>query len=265
MARRRNDKARNAIARNAYRLFLKHGYQGTRYDDIAVASSVQKTNVQYYFPKKETLLVDMYREILDESNKAVDTLDLGNSDPYLNNFIVSQVYFAFVLKDAPMRRLTLDALSSRSVTDQLLKADEEWSLSTLHLKDGKEDLVAEMHLFVGGGVYDYLYRQLSNDIVPDPFHVAYRPMSTFWTSVFEFPEGNRDKTLQALRVSDEYLDRASELISQHFEDCILQGLSSETTESLVGRRDPAHKSFLRGMSLLSTAKAVSRTRYRGGR
>lgn len=57
---------REKIVRTANRLFKKNGYEKTGVRDIAKASGISLSNLQYYYPKKVLIMSDVYNLVISK-------------------------------------------------------------------------------------------------------------------------------------------------------------------------------------------------------
>ena len=64
MARPRNDELRQTILDAAFAQFLTKGYANTRLRDIAEACGISMSLLQYYYPKRVNLVVDIFYDLI---------------------------------------------------------------------------------------------------------------------------------------------------------------------------------------------------------
>jgi AcrR family transcriptional regulator len=77
---------RQAILGNASELFARKGYHGTTIDEIVQATGIAKGTFYIYFDSKEALLLEVVRQLVDETMKQID-LKLSNGED--RDFITS--------------------------------------------------------------------------------------------------------------------------------------------------------------------------------
>lgn len=164
MARPKNEENKDRIARSAYGLFLERGYEATTYQAIADRCGIKRALVQHYFPTKADLAIAFFDAVLDETVEALRAGGMESGDRLRDTFLVGQVFFAFFLRDESGRRLILDILASRALTEEVLAFNYRWGMDFLGVpreartEEQVDDIVSAM-----GGFYEYLYRRLSAD------------------------------------------------------------------------------------------------------
>ncbi|MGQ9475664.1 MAG: TetR family transcriptional regulator [Actinomycetota bacterium] len=68
----KGDDRRKKIIANAARLFSAKGYHGTTVDDIVQATGIAKGTFYLYFESKEELLVEVIKNLIDETMQRID-------------------------------------------------------------------------------------------------------------------------------------------------------------------------------------------------
>jgi len=94
VAQSRAERARQQrahIAGTAHRLFLARGFERTSYQDIAREAGVERPLVQYYFPKKDGLVLELMDTLLRASERAA-LPHLAVDDVFVHLHLVAQVY-----------------------------------------------------------------------------------------------------------------------------------------------------------------------------
>lgn len=155
---------RERIETAAFGLFRECGYRLTSYSKIAEASGVGRPLVQYYFPKKEDLATGFVLTIMRETSMLVDAAD----EPLVSVTRLGQVYYSFLLADAPMKRLTLDLLSSRQVTSRVTAANAEYTIPAFQGMQGNPEILRQASIRATGGIYELLFIGLENNQEFDP-------------------------------------------------------------------------------------------------
>ncbi|GAC14730.1 TetR family transcriptional regulator C-terminal domain-containing protein [Aliiglaciecola lipolytica] len=81
--------------------FAKHGFKGTRIQQVADRACLPKTNVLYYFKSKENLYLAVLQQILDEWNSVFDHAT-KEDDPaeVLAKYIAEKMEFSLTRPDA---------------------------------------------------------------------------------------------------------------------------------------------------------------------
>lgn len=163
MPRPKNTENRARVARTAFGLFLELGYEETTYQAIAEGCGVKRAVVQHYFPTKTDLALGFFQTVLTETVAVLSEADpaWGAREASRNLFLVGQGFFGFLLKDARTRRLTLDILGSRVLTEEVLVFNFQWGMGFLGVPADRqtENQMDEAALAMGG-FYELLYRCL---------------------------------------------------------------------------------------------------------
>ena len=162
-------KTEQEILELAFRLFLEKGFAKTSYQDIAKVCGVEKTNVQKHFPHKDLFIDHFFEDLLDYSDEFFARRDMLPNDYYQALYLVGQIHFAFLLSSPELRRLTLDIVSDRKLTEAMISQDVSWA--TKYLEDfslEEQQTFADNVAVVMGGMYELLYRKLSADAPLDP-------------------------------------------------------------------------------------------------
>lgn len=193
------------IAGAAHRLFLDQGFERTSYQDIAVATGLERTLVQYYFPKKEGLVISL----MDRALRAAERAAAPHSPPegvFVQLYLVAQVYFGLLL-DPRTRALALDVVSSRRMTDEIILFDEGWLRERLDDEvDNWSQFTDDMTMAVGGA-YELCYQALANDRELDSRDLSLRLLVAFMASA-GIGSADAGATLSASRLDDGELREA---------------------------------------------------------
>jgi AcrR family transcriptional regulator len=151
--------AKNDIAAAAYRLFLTNGYAATSYRDIAEAVGRDRALVQYHFPQKEALVVSCLRRLIDLIEHQIETHQLASRDPVLYRTVLAEIYFSFLMQPS-IRTFTLDVLSSRAITHDVLVMESTWNLDFLGVAPAERQAAFDQAIIAVGGAYELMYRYL---------------------------------------------------------------------------------------------------------
>jgi AcrR family transcriptional regulator len=151
---------KDRIASAARQLLLDEGYQAMTYRAIAERCGIERTLVQHHFPKKETFLVDFLDELLAGTRDYVVANGLSGRDPYVNLFVIGQIHFSFLTMSERVRRLTLDIVADRALTERVIAFNESWALSFLHDENTEDVARSDRIAFMMGGAYQVVYRCL---------------------------------------------------------------------------------------------------------
>ena len=170
LGRPKNLQTKAYITRAAFELFMQKGYNKTTYKDIAEDSSNDRTLIQYYFPKKNLLIIDFLDKLLKLTENYILEKSLNSDNNYVNFYIIGQIHFSFLLKDEEMKILMLDIVSDRSITEEIIRLNENWVFSHMHAEQKSKKDLSDNIVMVMGGAYELVYRYLteSNNI-----HIPY--------------------------------------------------------------------------------------------
>ena len=157
----------STIESSARKLFLEKGFAKTSYADIAKACGVEKTNVQKHFPHKDLFIDHFFEDLLDYSDEFFAKRDMLPDDYYQALYLVGQIHFAFLLSTPELRRLTLDIVSDRKLTEAMISQDVTWATKYLEgFSLEEQQTFADNVAVVMGGMYELLYRKLSTRVLP---------------------------------------------------------------------------------------------------
>lgn len=152
---------KEVIRAAAYELLLQQGYAATSFSRIAERAGVSKSLVQRHLCKKETLMVDFLRDLLDCSDEYLSQRARKTDNYWANLHLIGQVHYAFLLKDEGRRTLMLDILSDRALTEHMISLDTQWAFGYMHAftEEQKDQLEEDMAMTMAG-TYELLYRAL---------------------------------------------------------------------------------------------------------
>jgi AcrR family transcriptional regulator len=194
---------RALITAAAFRLFMEQGYESTSYQDIARAAGVERNLVQYYFPKKRELIVMFMNKILRLADSAAAKWLSPDDSPFVRLYLTAQAHFGFLL-DSRLSELTLDIVSDRQLTDDIIIFDETWLEDALGtMMSGWTEFSDDMTMAVGGA-YELCYRHLSRGETLDATALSKRLMIAFMVS-FQFSSDEANALLNRHGLSSEQL------------------------------------------------------------
>lgn len=87
--RRAPDRTRRAILEAAFRQIYRHGYQGTRLDDVLAATGLTKGALYHHFPNKQALGYAVVDEVIRATVQAVWLRPLAEADDPLEQVMRS--------------------------------------------------------------------------------------------------------------------------------------------------------------------------------
>ena len=209
MARPRNLERRGAIELAAHRLFVSTGYSQASYSDIAEASAVDRSLVQYYFPRKAELLVSFLNRVLALAEVSVRERGLDSGGGFTTLFRIGEAYFAFLLQNEARRRLALETFSSREITSELVFLNFEWVTEYLEVPERDPQEIEEDFDLVVGGAYELCYRHLNRGENVKSAALVHRMLLAFMT-LSGIPPEESEQTLAASALEE----RDKELVLQ---------------------------------------------------
>lgn len=158
---RKTRSTKEAIRAVAYELLLRQGYEATSFSCIAEHAGVSKSLVQRHLHKKEAIIVDFLRDLLDFADEYLSNRDRKTDNYWVNLHLIGQIHYAFLLKDAGRCTLMLDILSDRTLTEHMITLDTQWAFGYMHAftEEQKEQIEEDMAMAMAG-TYELLYRAL---------------------------------------------------------------------------------------------------------
>ena len=126
---------KQALVREAHRLFAEKGYEATTFDDIAAATDISRRTVFRYFPTKEAIVFSDHDVILGGFLKALAAAPLHASP-------LEKLQQAFIVLSQTMERNKGDLLAKRHLVLQStalmayeLNLDRQWQKATARALD----------------------------------------------------------------------------------------------------------------------------------
>jgi len=93
---------RGQILDEAARLFLEHGYERTRMQDIAAAFQVTHAALYYYFPRKSDILAELNFAALDTLLAGATAAEEATADPAERCRLQLEAHIRFVVDNLPL-------------------------------------------------------------------------------------------------------------------------------------------------------------------
>lgn len=208
MGRPKNTQNRDLIAKTAFNLFLNKGYNKTSYKDIADNSANERTLIQYYFPKKELLIVDFLNKLLSFSEQHIIEKSLKSDNNFVNLYIIGQIHFSFLLMNDEMKILTLDIVSSRAITKEIVFFNENWVFSFFNMSVELNKELSDDIVMIMGGAYELIYRYISKGQSLNVPHLLKKIMISFLTSM-GYEKNVSGELLSSYALSEETLCEAN--------------------------------------------------------
>lgn len=208
MGRPKNTQNRDLIAKTAFNLFVNKGYTKTTYKDIADNSSNDRTLIQYYFPKKELLIVDFLNKLLSISEKYIIEKSLKSDNNFVDLYIIGQIHFSFLLMNDEMKALTLDIVSNRAITKEIVFFNENWVFSFFNMSGELNKELSDDIVMIMGGAYELIYRYLSKGESLYVPHLLKKIMISFLTAI-GYDNSTSKELLSNYELSEETLCKAN--------------------------------------------------------
>ena len=165
MPKPKNTKMRELITSEAFRLFMKEGYEETSYKKIADSCNTSRPIIQYYFPKKEMLAIQFLERVLELTQGYLEENKILRNDHYIDLYLIIQVHFAFLLMNSDIKQFTQDFLASRKFTSNVAIMNSIWGLQFLKNPDKSNDKeLFNNHLLILGGLFELIYYSLENKL-----------------------------------------------------------------------------------------------------
>lgn len=202
MARPRNEELKEKIRREAWTLFHRVGYDAASFSLIAQACGISRNLVQYHFPKKELLAIDLMNRVLEQAScelgfsqaqpdtaaAAAPALGAGRTEErgaeggegrtrdgaeehplmpagdFAAMHAIGSCFFGYFLRDEGWRRFLLDIISSRDLTESVLAFNARWAIdhSGVEMTEELSDKVLRSVIVQMGGFYELLYSRLKS-------------------------------------------------------------------------------------------------------
>lgn len=195
---------------------MELGYEATSYREIASACGCTRPLVQHYFPKKELLAIEFVKRLLILAETYVDEHGLRTGDDFADLYIIGQVYFSFLLADERMQRFSLDVVSSRPLTEQVLAFNASWALGYMDVAPAVDARrVTDDTIMAMGGFYEVLYQSLRGGRA---FDIGYwlRKVLVEFMADFGRAHEDSDRALEAYALSSAESVRAAAWVGERF-------------------------------------------------
>jgi len=161
MGRKRNDEERNRIQNIAFNLFRTVGYDETSFTDIANATGLKRSLIQYYFPKKENLIKIYINKALDVAAELVEANPFV-TDPIKKLHLIAYLEFMALYKDNQAEHLYKAILRDRDNTMMVFDRVIDWALEYLGSDDeAYNQMVREAIIYAAGGTVEYVYQVIA--------------------------------------------------------------------------------------------------------
>ncbi len=166
------------ICNAAYRLFLQRGYNATSFADIAEFAGVSKSLVQKHFGKKEAFIYAFLSDLLNYTDEYLSAHNLKTDNYWVNLYRIGVLHYEFLLRDEGRRKLMVDLMSDRRLTDTMIDLDIAWAFDYLHgFSEEQSEELRESILVTMAGVYELIYRSLVNEVPLDFDNLQHRAVA----------------------------------------------------------------------------------------
>ena len=158
-------KEQDRIARIAYTMFVDKGFGATSYGEIAKAAGIQKSLLQYYFPKKDIFIANFiqvtFQCVLNETG--LNSKSKVSKDFLQNIYFLAYFMFWYLTKWEKVEKLRTDVLSSRDYSKVAIDTVADWVIEVIPGANSSEafsDKIRELISCLIGGGFEYAYDQL---------------------------------------------------------------------------------------------------------
>lgn len=164
MAKPRKDERRIDILSSAARLFRKQGYNATSYQSIADELHESRALIQHYFPQKSDFALIFFDLLGTCTTKLLDRKNLLTGSELIDFYLIGQLYFSYLAQNEATKRLVVDILSDRNLSDEVLFLSSQWVEGFLPGESEEENQWnLERILLRGGGILTYIHYCLSHE------------------------------------------------------------------------------------------------------
>lgn len=157
---------RKLIIREASRLFLKQGYTKTTIRQIADACKLGRGHLYYYFKKKEDIILDLYKSVIENVYLYINNFQKNNMNPLLNYAMTQYIYITGIVRNKELFRMYIEASNVTTLRNEyllILKDILKRKLSEIDYKDhffSENDI--RLSIIIGSAGEDELLRQYYN-------------------------------------------------------------------------------------------------------
>lgn len=164
------------IAKIAFKLFAETGYTKTPLSVIGNAAGVQKSLLQYYFPKKSKFIELFIQTSINVLLTHVEnTSKAENEEEELTGFqLIERIYdiayfeFWYITSCPSTEALRMDVMESRDNTQLVVQCVCDWIFA--HMEDLDEDLKTQIYdavTFCIGGGFEYACMKMAKNEAVD--------------------------------------------------------------------------------------------------
>lgn len=168
-----------AIRRAAFSLMMEKGFSRTSYTDIAEASGCTRALVQYYFPKKDRIIVEFIERVLELSEEYIVRRGMKTDSCFEDFYLTGYIHFYVLLNNESLLPLTRDIVSSRERSAITISEMERWQHRYPEFEGIDSARITDAILFSIGGAYELINHHLANGLPIDIPLLLDRAISTY--------------------------------------------------------------------------------------
>lgn len=149
------------IRNNAFSLLMEQGYAKSSYADIAKRSGCKRSLVQYYYPKKNQILLEFVERLIQCSYDFMALRHAESGSCFLDFFTTGQIHFYVLLKNETLLPLTRDIVANRETSNAIISLMADWQRKHPGAEKIDQDRILPSIAFSMGGAYECIYLNLS--------------------------------------------------------------------------------------------------------
>ncbi len=160
------DDIKELVIREASSLFLKQGYTKTTIRQIADACNLGRGHLYYYFKKKEDIVLDLYKSVIEKIYLYINNSQSNNMDPLLNYAMTQYIYITGIVSNDALFRMYIEASSVTTLRNEYLVILKDLLKRKLMEIDYKGHFFSEndirLSIIIGSAGEDELLRRYYN-------------------------------------------------------------------------------------------------------
>lgn len=160
------DDIKELVIREASSLFLKQGYTKTTIRQIADACNLGRGHLYYYFKKKEDIVLDLYKSVIEKIYLYINNSQRNNMDPLLNYAMTQYIYITGIVSNDALFRMYIEASSVTTLRNEYLVILKDLLKRKLMEIDYKGHFFSEndirLSIIIGSAGEDELLRRYYN-------------------------------------------------------------------------------------------------------
>lgn len=160
------DDIKELVIREASSLFLKQGYTKTTIRQIADACNLGRGHLYYYFKKKEDIVLDLYKSVIEKIYLYINNSQSNNMDPLLNYAMTQYIYITGIVSNDALFRMYIEASNVTTLRNEYLVILKDLLKRKLMEIDYKGHFFSEndirLSIIIGSAGEDELLRRYYN-------------------------------------------------------------------------------------------------------